>query len=176
MKTSVRDLIEDLCALEEEVVARAVRADASICGKVLGALRLKKPYLSLRAVLAVMRRLRRHARISRALKGRSIGKTWHAVACILGLLLGRKSSDVMGRHTNIHELFQLIVLPFEDTYVLETDRLERCPNAFAFLDPATQRVRTVPVCAWSHVKKEVFRRIADHYAAAPAGAEKVAQA
>ena len=71
-------------------------------------------------------------------------------------------------------MLQLIVLPFEDRSTLETDRLERCPNAFAFWDPETDRVRTIPVCAWSQHKNAVLQRITAHYShAAPltAGAE-----
>jgi len=71
----------------------------------------------------------------------------------------------MAKHSNIQGSLQLIVLPFEDRYTLETDRLERCPSAFAFWDPDDGRVKHVPVCAWGIHKTAVMRRIMDHYAA-----------
>ncbi len=67
---------------------------------------------------------------------------------------------------------QLIVLPFEDNYVIETDRLERCPNLHVYLEPATDELKFVPVCAWRLFNKKVMAEIADHYAAAEQQAGK----
>jgi len=61
-------------------------------------------------------------------------------------------------------MLQIIVLPFEDKGNLETERLERCPAAFAFYDPELDQVKHVPVCAWSLHKTQTMRRIADYYA------------
>jgi len=63
------------------------------------------------------------------------------------------------KHTKIQSILQIIVLPFEDKSTLETYRLERCPSAFAHYDPKLDRVRFVPVCAWSLFKKQVLKEI-----------------
>ena len=41
--------------------------------------------------------------------------------------------------------------------------MERCPSAFAYYDPAADKVHYVPVCAWSLHKTEAMKKIADHY-------------
>ncbi len=91
-------------------------------------------------------------------------KAWHLLAMMLGMLAGRQTRKVRARHTHLQEMLQLIVLPFEDDSTLETERLERCPNAFVFYDPRTDRVETVPVCAWGHHKNAALRAVTDHYA------------
>ena len=96
----------------------------------------------------------------------------HATRLLTGLLFRRKSRRLFDRHTRMKGMLQIIVLPFEDKYILETERLERCPNAFVFVDPETDQVNTVPTCAWSLHKNAVLRAIAERYnTASPAGAE-----
>ena len=87
---------------------------------------------------------------------------------LAGTLFGVKSRKVLAKHTTWQGTLQVIVLPFEDDSNLETERLERCPNSFAFYDPERQEVNYVPTCAWSQHKRPVMRRIADYYAKAPA--------
>jgi hypothetical protein len=165
MKTSLVDLVRGLRALDVNLARRTRALERSLPGRTLGKLRLRKPYLKLRATLSVLRVVLGRVRLGRVLRGRSVGKAWHALAALASVALGRKTRTTLERHTNIHDVLQLIVLPFEDKYVLETDRLQRCPNAFAFLDPVTGRAEHVPVCAWSQMSKSVFRRITDYYAA-----------
>jgi hypothetical protein len=46
----------------------------------------------------------------------------------------------------------------------ESDRMERCPNAFAHYDPKKDKVETVPTCAWAVFPKTVaMREIAEYY-------------
>jgi uncharacterized radical SAM superfamily Fe-S cluster-containing enzyme len=157
MRSSLSKLIADLCSIEEALARRG--ADAAAGGRLARA----------RAKWSAVRCLFRHVRWERALKGEGgFARAYHALAAAAGLLVGGKTRTVLARHTNLGELFQMIVLPFEDRFVLETDRLERCPNAFAFLDPDSGRVKTVPVCAWSQHKSAVMRRITDSYAVAAA--------
>jgi len=99
-------------------------------------------------------------RLSRFVKGRGIGKLGHALGVLAGLLTRRKMRKIIEAHTTVQDSLQLIVLPFENQHVLEAERMECCPNAFAFYDPADDRVRTVPVCMWGLYKNEVQRRIA----------------
>ncbi|HRT95114.1 MAG TPA: hypothetical protein P5532_11875, partial [Planctomycetota bacterium] len=92
-----------------------------------------------------------------------LGKAWHALALPFALAFGRKSQTALERHTNVQGVLQIIVLPFEDRYTLETERLERCPSGFAFWDPRDGEVKHVPVCAWGIHKTPVMRAIMSHY-------------
>jgi hypothetical protein len=123
----------------------------------------REKLLRLRALLALAGVLRRHGRPSRFLKGRGLGKAYHALLAGVGAVFGRRTRRLLERHTTLHGVLQIIVLPFEDRSTLETDRLERCPSGFAFWDPADGQVKHVPVCAWGIHKTAVMRRIRDHY-------------
>ncbi len=161
VRTSLHALIADLLALDQRLEERK---EAQGSGG--GGAGLASDRLSARTVLAVLPVLGRHIRFGSVFRGRGVLKAWHAAALLTGLISGRKTRPLLRRHTNVHEALQLIVLPFEDKHVLETDRLERCPNAFAFYDPQEGRVKTVPVCAWPRHKAGVMRTIAEHYRAA----------
>jgi len=154
MKRSVQAFIQQLCLIEEGLARRGVHRMGRLA--------------SLGVLLRVTTCLLRNVRLGRTLKGRGPGKVAHALAALASLMVGRPARSVLRRHTRIGQVFQLIVLPFEDPFVLETDRLERCPNAFAYLDPDTHRVHTVPVCAWAQHRNAVMRRIAEHYTRASA--------
>jgi len=127
----------------------------------------REKLLKLRAILAVARVFRRHGRPGRLFKGKGLGKLYHAVAAALRLALGARTRTVLERHANAQGFLQIITLPFEDRYTLETDRLERCPSAFAFWDPSEDRVKHVPVCAWGIHKTAAMRQIMDHYERKP---------
>ena len=95
----------------------------------------------------------------------------HLVTLPFALIFRRPTRDVLRRHTRIKGHLMLAVLPLEDTHVLETDRLERCPTAQMYFDPRTQRTRFIPLCAWKLHNKKILRDIADYYNAQkePAG-------
>ena len=93
-----------------------------------------------------------------------------------GTLLGKSFSDLMRRHTRIKDTVDITILPFEEPHSLESARLERCSAAFAYVDPDTDRVETVPFCTWCLYRKEVFRKIADKYAGAKGEAAGAAKA
>ena len=123
-------------------------------------------WLRLRAMAMVLGVLRRHVHLSALAKGKGFfGKLYHFVAAAAGFALRRKSRRIFERHTNVQSVLQIIILPFEDNYNLETDRLERCPAAFAYVDPETDAVRYVPICSWGLHKDAVMRAIAARYAA-----------
>ncbi len=160
--------VEDFARALRKVEDRLARRDLNV-----GLVRAKggKPtfrqrLLKLRTILAVSRVMFRHGRLSRVLKGKGLGKVWHALALPFALAFGRKSQNALERHTNVQGVLQIIVLPFEDRYTLETERLERCPSGFAFWDPRDGEVKHVPVCAWGIHKTGVMRAIRDHYAPA----------
>jgi len=166
LKGSLPDLIGSLLAADERIGRLAERLERGAWGRLLGKLGLRKSYLKVRALLTIGRTVHRHLRVGKLLKGRGIGKLWHLLALLAGLVFHAKSRHVMRKHTTWQGMLQVIVLPFEDNSTLETERLERCPNAFAFYDPDSDQVNYVPTCAWSQHKGAVMRRIADHYAGA----------
>jgi len=88
---------------------------------------------------------------------------------ILGALaIGRRGKDVFRKHTRVHDAVRMIVLPFEEYDSIDGARLQNCTAGFAFEDPDTGEVRTIPVCSFSLYKNELQRKIADKYAAQPA--------
>jgi hypothetical protein len=136
----------------------------SFFGKLLNGLHLKPAWLRLRAFITVGAAIKRHVRFGRMFRGRGLGKLWHALMAPLELLAGKRSKGVFERHTNAREVLQLIVLPFEDPSTLETHRLERCPACFAYVDPDSDTVRAVSVCAWGVHKTAVMKKINEKYA------------
>ena len=85
-----------------------------------------------------------------------------------GLLVGRKLKDQLRKHTTIQEVLHMLVLPFEEYHSIEGARLDNCPSGFAYEDPDTGEIKTIPVCIWSLYRTEVQRKIAEKYAPQPA--------
>lgn len=77
-----------------------------------------------------------------------------------GLVTGKRFKDVLRANTNVQSAMLMVILPFEEYHSVESARLENCPSAFAYEDPETGEVRTVPVCMWGLYKNDVQRRIA----------------
>ena len=164
--TSMTALTRDLIAANR-ALAPAVAGAATAGG-------FRRGWLKARAVLKLARILIRHARLGALVRGRGLAKPYHALAGLGGLIVGRSSRRLLAAHSLVQGALQLVVLPFEDRETIETERLERCPAAFAYYDPASGRVGYVPTCAWTLHKTEVMRRISDHYArAGAAGAEQL---
>lgn len=157
LKTSVSALARDLIRVDGELAP-----DFPASGEAGG---LKGRLRHLRAMVKVVKLLKRHTRLGRVFKGEGLGKVWHALGLIRGLLAGQRGREVLAKHSRAQGLLQLVILPFEDKETLETDRMERCPSAFAYYDPPKDQVRFVPVCAWSMHKAEVMRGITGFYAA-----------
>ncbi len=151
--------------LEDRLAARENRWQTGLVGRVLGAVRLRRPVLALLGAMAVLRLLVRHVRLGRIFKGWGPLKLVHALMMPLEMALGCSGRKVMARHTNVQGHLQLIILPLEDDQIIETNRLERCPTAHAYYDPRADKVKYVPVCAWRLHNKGVMREIADYYAA-----------
>jgi hypothetical protein len=156
----------DLLDAERRMAAREEALQKGAFGRTLAALRLRTAWLWSSAAIAMGRVFLRHVRVGRILKGRGPVKLWHAAMAPLKLLFGGRSRIVLGRHTNVQRSLQLIVLPFEDRSTLETDRLERCPAGFAYVDPKDGKVRTVSTCAWGIHKTAIMREIMAAYKAA----------
>jgi len=171
LRSSTSDFARALREVEGRLAQRAAAVEPKPSAQMPERPTFGQRMLRARAFLAVANVFRKHGRLGRFVKGRGLGKLYHGAALALGLAFAKRTRPVMAKHSNIQGSLQLIVLPFEDRYTLETDRLERCPSAFAFWDPDDGQVKHVPVCAWGIHKTAVMRRIMDHYAApVPVGA------
>lgn len=152
-------LMKSLMTAETRLAAREQALAGSSVGRFLAALRLKKALLRIHGTAALLRIILRHVRLGRLFNGSGPAKAWHALALVCEFAAGRPSRKVLPRHSRVRSTLQLIVLPFEDKFTLETDRLERCPSAFAYVNPADGQVKCVSVCGWSLHKTAVMREI-----------------
>jgi len=168
LKGSLPELTKALFAVDARLARVRERMEVGVLGRALSRLGLKRRWLYLRAVLGLAGTARRHGRLGLLLKGRGPAKLWHALCLVASLPFRKGIRRAARKHLIPQAMLQIIVLPFEDNETLETERLERCPNAFAFYDPEAERVNGVPVCAWSQHKVPVMRRITDYYAGAAA--------
>jgi uncharacterized radical SAM superfamily Fe-S cluster-containing enzyme len=169
LKGSLTDAAKDLLKLEERLAAREKTLERSLWGRTLASLHLRQAWLKLAMFKEIVRLGRRHIRIGEALGARGPAALWRGLRVGLGILCRQKTKTVLRRFTAVQAALQIIVLPFGDEENMETDRLQRCPAAFAYVDPEDGRVKHVPNCAWGLHKAKVLREITDHYAkAAPA--------
>jgi hypothetical protein len=80
-----------------------------------------------------------------------------------GALAGRRLKVQLRKHTNLQSVMLMVVLPFEEYHSIESARLQNCFSGFAYEDPDTGEIKTVPVCIWGLYKNEVQRKIAARY-------------
>jgi len=165
-KKSILEVCRRLLEIERKLSARERSHRTSFFGKALRAVGLEKVYLRVRAALAVGWMLVRCARVAHFFKGWGPFKLYHMAALPLSLAVGARTKRSLARHTTVQGAIQLIILPFEDRCSIESERLERCPSAFAYYDPEADKVKDVPVCAWGLHKTEVMKRISAFYGTA----------
>jgi 7,8-dihydro-6-hydroxymethylpterin dimethyltransferase len=82
------------------------------------------------------------------------------------LIIGRKFWDVFHEETTIKNFkgtLQIVLLPFEDDEILESERLEKCTSCFAYIDVKTDTVKSIPFCIWEKFKSPIMREIAKKY-------------
>jgi hypothetical protein len=170
LKGGLTDAAKDLLKLEERLAAREKALERGLWGRTLARLHLRQARLKLVMFKEIVWLGRRHIRIGEVLGARGPAALWRALRAGIGILCRQKTKTVLRRFTAVQAALQIIVLPFGDEKNMETDRLQRCPAAFAYVDPKDGRVKHVPNCAWGLHKAKVLREIADHYAkTAPAG-------
>jgi hypothetical protein len=158
----------------EELAAEAVTIAKRIEPR-LRKLDPRKPFQRLRGKLIVLRAyfpfLRRNVRGSRLTKG----NPWLAVPRILaGLLFGKTLGQQLAKHTVLNDRLTSIILPFEETHSVESQRMEMCGAAFAFEDPLTGEIKTYPVCIWGLYKDPILKALAEKYGAAKTDAPQPA--
>ncbi len=164
LKQGLTASARDLLALEDRLAAREKSLARGLWGRTLSRLHLREAWSKLVMVIELARLGRRHVRLGEALGARGPAALWRLLRLGLGILSGQKSKKLLRRFTAVQAALQIIVLPFGDEKNMETDRLQRCPAAFAYVDPKDGRVKHVPNCAWGLHKDKVLREIADHYA------------
>ena len=160
LRTSAVTLGRDLLDAERRMAAREQALQTGAFGRTLAALRLRNAWLWSSAAIAMGRVFLRHIRAGkdpqrpRARSSSGTGR-WCRSSCSSAAAAGSSSAATPTSSAAL----QLIVLPFEDRSTLETDRLERCPAGFAYVDPKDGRVRTVSTCAWGIHKTAIMREI-----------------
>lgn len=164
LRNSTLHFCKALLEADTRLAQKAERLERSFVGRLLAKLGLKDRILFVRAFLSTVSVLGHNVKLLRAMKGERIGKFWHLGMLALELFIGCKTQRALSRHTKAQAVLQIIVLPFEDPGDLETERLERCPAGFAFIDPTDNEVKYAPTCAWSRFKAKVMREITDLYA------------
>lgn len=112
------------------------------------------------AVVTNWRALRRNLDM-KAIFGKH--SNWKLMKVALGLVMGRKTKNVLRANSELQNVIRLVVLPFEEPRTLDSARLERCPAAFAYMDPADEQVKMIPVCAWGLYRDDLFRGIMRSY-------------
>ena len=90
-----------------------------------------------------------------------------AIRILGGLIAGKRLKVLLRKYTNTHAVLLMIVLPFEEPHSVESARLHRCFSGFAFEDPDTNEVKTIPTCTWSMYRKTIQQEIAEKYKSAP---------
>jgi len=149
----------------DEFVGRA----RAISGK-LAKLDPSKPMQRLRGRLLLLRTFSGPAMRSLNLKTAMRGsRLLGALGIVGGLLTGKSLKQQFRKYTHYGEAMEMMILPFEEYHSLEGARLCRCKAAFAYEDPDDGGIKTVPVCTWTLIQKDLERRIARKYE--PAGAE-----
>jgi len=148
-----------------EVAQEMDRLCAKIDGK-LAKLDPDKPFQRLRGRLLIARTFARlflgSVNFRAVMKG---NRVLGVLRILFGLLLGRRLEDLVRRHTHVQGLMLMIVLPFEEYHSVESARLQNCFAGFAYEDPDTGEVKTIPVCMWGQYKNDIQRRLADKYRA-----------
>jgi hypothetical protein len=152
-----------LIDVENRLRAREKRWRRSLVGRLLRKAGLKTAALKALGLAAVARWLPSHLSIGRLFRGDGLAKCIHALLIPIELAGGRTWRDVRTRHMAIQDVLPLIVLPLEDNPILETDRLQRCPTAHAYYDPAEETVKYIPVCSWRLHNRRILQTLAEHY-------------
>lgn len=168
LKGTLDDMCRDLLQVEKNMKKKVDNYDRTILGRIFRSEKMKNRILYMKAFKAMIGVIWRNFDLGKTLKGNGPGKIGHFLGLLFGILTGKKSRIIFDRHLRFQKVMQIIILPFEDDRNLETERLSRCPAAFAFWNPDNDKVQYVPVCAWNHFKDKIMKNIVKHYEQEPA--------
>jgi hypothetical protein len=79
------------------------------------------------------------------------------------IIIGRKAKDVLRDDTLIKGALQILILPLEDLKTAEAERLVMCSSCFAYVDPDTDEIKTLPTCTWDNYKKPIMKKVAEKF-------------
>ena len=176
LKTTPSEALRDLMEADKRLGERMARFEKGAFGGLMEKLGLKSAWLKWMGARMATGFGFGHVHLSRLIRGSGPAKIWHALALAVGLPLAKKARTVLEKHTNVHGDLEIIVLPFEDPYNLESDRMERCPSAFGFVNPETGEADSMPMCAWLQIyKNPIMEKIAANYGSVKHDAEAKAE-
>jgi 7,8-dihydro-6-hydroxymethylpterin dimethyltransferase len=150
LKTSLYRLIGDLRDLEKYTASRYRNNKISLFSKlkVYGrALAIAGRHLNFGAIVGA--------------KGPAVLLRWAKITW--KIITGRKVKDVMRQDTRLKGALQIIIFSFEDDKTTESERLSMCTSCFAYVDPLTDSIKTLPTCTWEKYKKPIMKVIAEKF-------------
>lgn len=105
----------------------------------------------------------RHVNFGKVVDAKGIKAFGRWMAILLQAVSGKKIKKVIKEKTGIKDILQLILLPFEDEYTTESDRMEMCRSCFAYIDVKTDSIKAIPVCIWEKYKNITMKDMAIKY-------------
>lgn len=94
-------------------------------------------------------------------KGFAAYLKWAAIAG--KMLAGKKIKDIIRSDTRLKGILQIMILPFEDSKTTESERLAMCSSCFVYVDPETDKIKTLPTCTWEKYKKPIMKKVAEKF-------------
>ncbi|MBD3379139.1 MAG: radical SAM protein [Candidatus Omnitrophica bacterium] len=149
LKRDLYDLVSEIRALDKSVSGYSPR-DIGFWRKTLVALSL----------LGLLVKYFNFGQVVGAKGFRAFGRWMGIFASVVS---GKKLKKVIKEKTEIKSILQIILLPFEDDFTVESERLQECASCFAYIDVKTDTVRSIPFCIWEKYKKTIMKDIAEKY-------------
>lgn len=150
LKGSLFELVSDLRDFEKYVTEKYKNKKAGFFGKLVLNLKLFgvfKKHLNFGSIVGS--------------KGLAAGLKW---AKIIGkLMIGKKAKDIIKSDTKLKGILQIMILPFEDSKTTESERLSMCSSCFVYVDPDTDKIKTLPTCTWEKYKKPIMKKVAEKF-------------
>jgi hypothetical protein len=164
LKSSLYALVEQIIRSEDALKKRIARLENGLVSRLLSAVRLDKITKKLLAYLAVVTLALKHADFKKVLGVENNLQVLSKGLRILGdVIKGKRSSYIMETHTRLKYILQILMVPFEDKMNAEGERLAQCAGHFAYVDPETDQVKTMPVCSWPFYKSDLMKKIMEKY-------------
>jgi hypothetical protein len=80
--------------------------------------------------------------------------------------VGKSLGQQLHKHTVLTDRLTSIILPFEETHSVESQRMEMCAAGFAYENTDTGEIETIPACTWWLYNIPILKKIAAKYAGA----------
>lgn len=163
-KRSLYDIVAEIKAEETKIEKQLTWFARSAIAKLLNSFGLKEFIFRLWVYSRVIKIALRNIDYKEMLGEHNSIKAYSKGLKIFGkIITGKNPLHAFAQYSKINNIVQVIVIPFEDKTNMESERLQHCPTHFAYMDPDTDQVRTLPACSWNLFKNDIMRRIADKY-------------